>query len=34
MIAEKENDDPNATNKNESQNLTPPFVVDLLMWGL
>jgi hypothetical protein len=30
MKAEKENDDPNATNKNENQNLTPPFVVDLL----
>jgi hypothetical protein len=30
--AEKENDDPNATNQNEKQNLTPPpFVVDLLM---
>ncbi len=29
--AEKENDDPNATNKNKKQNLTPPFVVDLLM---
>jgi hypothetical protein len=28
--AEKENDDPNATNKNKKQNLTPPFVVDLM----
>jgi hypothetical protein len=30
MKSEKENDDPNATNKNEKQNLTLPFVVDLL----
>jgi hypothetical protein len=28
--AEKENDGPNATNKNEKQNLLPQFVVDLL----
>ncbi len=30
MKAEKENDDPNATNKNKNQNLTLQFVVDLL----
>jgi hypothetical protein len=31
LKAEKENDDPNATTKTKKQNLTPPFVVDLLM---